>query len=423
MTGIDRGAPTPDSFGYDASGNMTDRTEASGDWDQPFNSENRMSSITDGTDTWDFTYDGDGNRVVQKNSDGTYSLFLAGGAYEVSVNSSGTTTGTRSYYALGGQRALVDETGDLHYLLTDHLGSVAAVIDDTGNLESEQRYLPFGGERLTPSIGETDFSFTGQRGLNAFGLVDFKARFYSPGVGRFMSPDTIVPDSGNPQAWDRFSYTYNNPLRYADPSGNIPIEGAGFSFEEKYEYVYTDPLDDVLSITSHGKPRSPIRDDPPPPPDPEEVFEFVFYDIPQWIANQRFDAIGGRLNFSFGAVFGFDAAVDVLLNFRAREIDIFFAGGGQAYSAGIGVAIGPLFAFNLADNAGYEGWSAGPELTLTGAEYGGEAAYNIAFEEYKGERPSALFIGWSGGAEMTVGGNVTYTFSLDTIVDFIGFGP
>ena len=53
-------------------------------------------------------------------------------------------------------------------------------------------------------------------------LMDFNARFYSPTLGRFIQPDSIVPDMTNNQAWNRYSYSYNNPLNYTDPSGHRP---------------------------------------------------------------------------------------------------------------------------------------------------------------------------------------------------------
>jgi len=54
-----------------------------------------------------------------------------------------------------------------------------------------------------------------------FGLMYYGARFYDPVLGRFSSPDTIIPEqTQGTQAWDRFSYTNNNPMRYTDPSGH-----------------------------------------------------------------------------------------------------------------------------------------------------------------------------------------------------------
>ena len=46
------------------------------------------------------------------------------------------------------------------------------------------------------------------------------ARYYAPTLNRFLSADTIVPNSSNPQSLNRFSYTRNNPLKYVDPSGH-----------------------------------------------------------------------------------------------------------------------------------------------------------------------------------------------------------
>ena len=66
----------------------------------------------------------------------------------------------------------------------------------------------------------TDKKFTGQR-LDDTGLYYNGARYYDPIIGRFISPDTVVPNVMNPQAFNRYSYVYNNPLRYVDPSGLI----------------------------------------------------------------------------------------------------------------------------------------------------------------------------------------------------------
>jgi RHS repeat-associated protein len=63
--------------------------------------------------------------------------------------------------------------------------------------------------------------FTGQR-LDTTGLYYYGARYYDPGIGRFISPDSIVPDPTNPQNFNRYSYCLNNPLKYTDPTGHWP---------------------------------------------------------------------------------------------------------------------------------------------------------------------------------------------------------
>lgn len=66
----------------------------------------------------------------------------------------------------------------------------------------------------------TDFGFTGQRWDQSIGLYDYRSRFYDPKLGRFISPDPIVPNPGNPQDLNRYAYCRNNPLRYTDPDGH-----------------------------------------------------------------------------------------------------------------------------------------------------------------------------------------------------------
>jgi hypothetical protein len=50
--------------------------------------------------------------------------------------------------------------------------------------------------------------------------MDYNARYYSPVLGRFVSADTVVPEAGNPQAWNRYAYVENNPIGYTDPTGH-----------------------------------------------------------------------------------------------------------------------------------------------------------------------------------------------------------
>lgn len=53
------------------------------------------------------------------------------------------------------------------------------------------------------------------------GLDYAQARYYGSGTGRFASPDPLLSSgrAGIPQAWNRYSYTLNNPLIHTDPSG------------------------------------------------------------------------------------------------------------------------------------------------------------------------------------------------------------
>jgi RHS repeat-associated protein len=123
----------------------------------------------------------------------------------------------------GGQRIAVRQGSTLTYLHGDHLGSASLATSVTGTLVSQRRYLPYGETRpdFAASPFPTDRRFTGQREEVTLGVYDYGARFYSPGLGRFLSADTVVPEAGRPQSLNRYSYGYNNPLKYIDPTGHL----------------------------------------------------------------------------------------------------------------------------------------------------------------------------------------------------------
>ncbi|MCP4526377.1 MAG: RHS repeat-associated core domain-containing protein [Aestuariibacter sp.] len=102
--------------------------------------------------------------------------------------------------------------GDVvQYLHGDHLGSTSLSTNSNGAVVARQLYYPYGEERWSSGTLTTDYGFTGQRRERGIGLYDYNARFYDPALGRFVSADTIVPDPGNPQSFNRYSYVRNNP--------------------------------------------------------------------------------------------------------------------------------------------------------------------------------------------------------------------
>jgi hypothetical protein len=66
----------------------------------------------------------------------------------------------------------------------------------------------------------------------------YNARYYSPYLNRWLQPDSIVPEPGNPQALNRYSYVYNSPLNYTDPSGHAATcpDCGGVSLEKTLDY-------------------------------------------------------------------------------------------------------------------------------------------------------------------------------------------
>jgi RHS repeat-associated protein len=137
------------------------------------------------------------------------------------------STITRSSYGIAGQMIATRVSGDpvsgnngLSYFFNDHLGSMSVLRKPNGTAVTT-RYLPFGGYRgTTPTQTISDRDFTGQKENMELGLLYYNARYYVPYINRFASADTIVPNPTNPQSYNRYSYTRNNPINFTDPTGH-----------------------------------------------------------------------------------------------------------------------------------------------------------------------------------------------------------
>lgn len=122
---------------------------------------------------------------------------------------------------------------DFYYTYTDHLGSILTVTDNQANIIADQNFDAWGRRRnvndwsFTPPLGESEGAswlyrgYTGHEHLPEFNLINMNGRLYDPLLARFLSPDNFVQSPFNTQSHNRFSYVFNNPLKYNDPSGEI----------------------------------------------------------------------------------------------------------------------------------------------------------------------------------------------------------
>lgn len=214
------GVATPSNLAYDAAGYLTsfgNLTNLSYDiWDRLV-----AATLADGS-TVQFEYDHQGARVRK-------TVVRAGVAqqkrYVENLYEEGPD-GTRIHVYLG--RLLVATqhkpaagATQTAFVLSDHLGTLVAACDPSGIPLHNQVYTPFG---LSQRAASGYDRFLGLTPDAALGLTQLGARYYAPGLGRFITPDWFIIENPSralrlPQGLNAYSYAINNPLAFKDTTG------------------------------------------------------------------------------------------------------------------------------------------------------------------------------------------------------------
>jgi RHS repeat-associated protein len=130
-------------------------------------------------------------------------------------------------FSLNGERVARKSTNGVFYYFFDRLKTVSVVTDSQGNIKSESDFYPWGGELQFVNNDLNHYKFTGKERDIETGLDYFGARYYSNGLGRFISSDwsaTPVPvpyaDFHDPQSLNLYGFVGGNPASKADPDGH-----------------------------------------------------------------------------------------------------------------------------------------------------------------------------------------------------------
>jgi RHS repeat-associated protein len=247
------------TFGYDRFGNRTSRYQKVGDVVLPIDNyslpvidqaTNRFTTgqgyeydfngnLVQDAEGRTFTFDANDKQIQVTDANqhvvGTY-FYDASGARIKKITDTETTV---FVYDAGGRLAAEYSTQQnlaptTSYLTTDHLGSPRAITDKIGNVTSRRDFMPF-GEEIYSGIGERSESlnylsagsdnvrkrFTGYEKDVETDLDYAQARMYQNSNGRFTAIDPLMASAFalNPQTFNRYTYTGNNPVNHADPSG------------------------------------------------------------------------------------------------------------------------------------------------------------------------------------------------------------
>ena len=144
-------------------------------------------------------------------------------------------------YVTGPTGTLARITNDVvTYLHPDHLGSAQAGTRANGTVAWREQYTPFGEQLQNPAVNDNLGGFTGHIKDSATGLnpcifpsenCTVQARYYDPVIGRFLSIDPMdFMSTGNPAMFNRYSYSFNDPVNMIDPDGAMPFPTSTFVY-------------------------------------------------------------------------------------------------------------------------------------------------------------------------------------------------
>ncbi|HTQ02501.1 MAG TPA: polymorphic toxin type 10 domain-containing protein [Polyangiaceae bacterium] len=217
---------------YDATGNLQTRQGDSivgstqittvDDFNRPIrvNFQNPAGSV-------EYDYQTTGERSRKSLSSGTEVLYS--GDYERTTTAAGIEHKYRIVSPSGPVMEVSrDDTGQelsRVFLYLDPRGSPEVITDAAGNVLHQQRFSPFGmvdspsWESTNPAVRRVTRGFGGHEHDPETGLVNMGARLYDPTIGSFASPDFGVQIPSWTQAYNRYSYGWNNPMNWVDPFG------------------------------------------------------------------------------------------------------------------------------------------------------------------------------------------------------------
>ena len=232
---------------YDLCGNMMVRHGGlTNSQAMTYDPENQLSAIAQaGVMSGEFGYSASGARLWKRiNQNPTNIQVWIGNIYEEKSDTNGNRKVLFHVFAGSSQVCTFENGSPLaggsdtnkvgYYYCEDSLNSSSALSDSSGAQQEVNVYYPFGRtQTASPQAGfQVSRRFTGQVFDSESGLYYYNARYYDPELGRFIQPDSIIPDLGNPQSYNRYSYVMNNPLRYNDPSGHVGTIAVIFGFGE-----------------------------------------------------------------------------------------------------------------------------------------------------------------------------------------------
>ncbi|MBO6563451.1 MAG: RHS repeat protein [Pseudomonadales bacterium] len=228
LTQIMRANGSTVTYEYDSSGNRTKRTEEdtssnTTDTHYVYNVEERLTQVLDNNQSniASYYYDPFGLRLSKTTQAGTTYFLYNGEGLAAEYDASGNLI---AEYHFGPNKPWMTDpifrkgaAGDYYYYLNDHLGTPLQMITKSGQVVWQAQYSSFGSISETVTLQENPLRFAGQYHDKETDTHYNYFRDFDPSIGRYIQADRIGLGGG----LNRYSYGYQNPIKYNDPTGRV----------------------------------------------------------------------------------------------------------------------------------------------------------------------------------------------------------
>jgi RHS repeat-associated protein len=224
-----------EQFTYDEVGNrLSSEGQAPGsgmNTEYVYDFENRLIEVNYTGMLAQYKYDPFGRRI-EKNVNGTITRYLYDGPNIVTEYDGAWNVTAKYIHTLDIDDPLTVTQGvNTYFYHKDGLGSVIDLTDVNGNVVKSYTYKSFGEIYSQAGSLVQPFTFTGREYDSESGLYFYRARYYDPRAGRFVTKDPIGFLGGDVNL---YRYVQNNPINWVDPEGTSPLLIKLFELSARY---------------------------------------------------------------------------------------------------------------------------------------------------------------------------------------------
>ncbi len=233
------------SYSYDANGNLVSRSEGASVTNYAWSAEDRLIGVSATGVNNQYVYDADGRRVAANTNAGNTRFLVDArnptGLAQVLEEREASSGNLAARYTIGRELLTMERGGTASSLLADPLGSVRALTSAAGNITDTYRFDPYGNVQAASGSTVNPIGWRGER-VEESGLVDLRARMYSPATGRFLSRDPFEGRAADPVSRHRYLYAHADPVNSIDPSGTTTLT----------ELTFVQGVQSILRVAQSG---------------------------------------------------------------------------------------------------------------------------------------------------------------------------